>query len=248
MKFFCKISEIKWGLILITIGGGFILSLTLSSILSVLISSLYVIYVLLKTEKTKTEIYNEEEFKRFKYLLLVSTELENVKTLKELYLIKGEKVEAFSDRLSVVSLSEEIFPIIKLEPLSVLEVLGLIKKTKENFITSILVVTLSEELETLVKEMNLNVKFLKVEEMYLLYKKYGENIKLPNIVKIKENKLSNYYKKIFTKKQSKKFLFSGIIITISSIFSFYPLYYIIFGGILMITSVLLRTLKKIPNS
>ncbi|MBO5926343.1 MAG: hypothetical protein J6Q38_02130, partial [Clostridia bacterium] len=153
--------------------GGFILSLTLSSILSVLISSLYVIYVLLKTEKTKTEIYNEEEFKRFKYLLLVSTELENVKTLKELYLIKGEKVEAFSDRLSVVSLSEEIFPIIKLEPLSVLEVLGLIKKTKENFITSILVVTLSEELETLVKEMNLNVKFLKVEEMYLLYKKYG---------------------------------------------------------------------------
>jgi len=45
MKFFCKISEIKWGLILITIGGGVILALLLPAEIIVIMLSIVLICV-----------------------------------------------------------------------------------------------------------------------------------------------------------------------------------------------------------
>ena len=76
--------------------------------------------------------------------------------------------------------------------------------------------------------------------MYLSLKKFNL---LPKATLTKtENKMAfiDKMKGVFIKSNGKKALILGVIILLSSKFSFYPVYYIIFGGLLIVLSLVLR--------
>jgi hypothetical protein len=74
---------------------------------------------------------------------------------------------------------------------------------------------------------------------------------LPDLLQISEKskkiEIKNILKQVFTKKNAKRFLITGVFFTIFSFFTIYPIYYLIFGSILMITGVILRLYGKNNN-
>ena len=224
-------------------GSGYGLSIFLSVLLSIIISSIYVIISALKKESLILKQNNEILIKKFNYTLFLYSQKQILKLLFNYYQTENSVV---IKQNSIILEDEniEIFPIIKHEKICISEVINSYKNTTKNYKTTILGCDFDNEIINFISELNLDIDILTTSEFY---KQLKEKDLLPELKDLHINnkkKLTLYVKNIFTKKQAKRFLVSGIIITLLSFFSFYPIYYILFGGLLMITGVLLRVLKK----
>ena len=220
--------------------GGYALSITLSVVISSIISSFYVVITLIKGER----IFNIENenllIKTFNYQLFITKTKDILKLLENYYKTQNKVVKLTENSVILEEDKIEILPIIKPEEVSLADIVWVYKNLKNDFKITILGVTFSDNALNFIEELSLNISLLKTEELYKLLK---ETNLLPEKIElqiIKKKRLTKVLKEVFTKKHAKRFLFSGIIITIASFFTFYPLYYIIIGGILMITSVILR--------
>ena len=122
------------------------------------------------------------------------------------------------------------------------------KNTKQGYKTVILANEFSNESIKLEKDLNSKIKLCSLTDVYLSLKKAEllPEITLPkNVIKI--NKTTRL-KGIFTKANSKKALLFGVVILLSSKLTFYPIYYIIFGSLLVILALTLRFYGKVTQA
>ena len=98
-------------------------------------------------------------------------------------------------------------------------------------------VEFSDNAKTLCSNLPINIHLLDEYQTYQLFKKYNS---FPNFnIKLKDNKINKkevIKSTIFSKKNSKHYFISGIIILISSLFIRYSIYYIVFATLLFIFS------------
>ena len=222
---------------------GYTASIILSVLSSIIISSVYVIVSAKKGELFFNKQSLEHLIKCFNYKLFLCCKKEVLNLVYNCYKEDG-RVDIKENSILLEDKNIEIFPIIKPENITITDIIWAHKQTTKGAKTLIIGVLFNIEILDFINQLNLNITVMETKELYSLLE---EKNQLPEIeiLPVKNNKkLTLYVKNIFTKKQAKRFLFSGIILTLLSFFSFYPLYYIIFGGLLMTAGVLLRVVKN----
>ena len=121
------------------------------------------------------------------------------------------------------------------------------------FVYKTIVISNEYTLEALtsVNDLTLDIKLLNLNAAYLSLKEY--DLLPKNSILKKQNKLSftTKMKGVFVKTNGKKALLLGSVILLSAKISFFPVYYIIFGILMIIFSLVLRFYGKekepIPN-
>ncbi len=227
--------------------GGYALSLTLSVIISIFISSIFALVTLLKGE---VKFLKEKEInllKAFNYKLYIMPIKDILSVLENYYKSQNKSVTVYENYIVLKDENSKIFPIIKPEEVSLSDIVKVYNIDKNNYKSIIIGTKFNENAEVFIEELSLNITLFKTEELYSLLKEQNLLPKDLQLKSVKKKRLINIFKGIFIKKHAKRFLFSGVIIIFTSFFSFYPLYYIIVGGILMITSVILRLFGKNQN-
>ena len=223
---------------------GYALSITLSVIISIIISSIFAIITLLKKDAKFLKETERDLIKAFNYKLFISPISDIINVLEKYYKLQNKCVKINEKSIILEDEKIKIVPIIKPEEVSLSDVIKVNTETNTNYKIIIIGANFNENVLTFIEELSLNISVIKTEELYFLLKDKNllfENLQLKTV---KKKGLFNILKGVFQKKYAKRFLFSGIIITLTSYFSFYPLYYIVFGGLLMITSVILRLFGK----
>lgn len=223
--------------------GGYSLSIFLSSVISVLISSIFVIYSSMKGEFKRAKELEKQNIKNFNYNLYFITKPNLLEILKGYYERQNKKVIVSENYLTIENESI-IFPIIKPEEITISDIIWCVNNSGNNLKRIILGVNFNSCCEDFINEVGLDIELLKSENLYLTLKEENIFINQIEINPKPKKRLSKYFNKIFTKQQYKRFILAGIVITASSFFSFYPVYYLIFGGTLIFLGVYLKIFKK----
>lgn len=225
---------------------GFLASILLSALIAVIFSLGYVITAIKRGDFIESKYDAENLLNSFNYFLFLKTKSEILKLLEDYFLQKKVKTTILENSILITKSNTEIFPIIKPEIITLSEIIEIRKSVKQSNKVIILAVDFSSEATQIIKKLNLDITLLKTSE---LYKSLSElnilpEIKIYNEPKTKLN-LENFFKKLFAKNNAKKFLITGILLTIMSFFTFYPIFYLIIGTSLMLTSVVLRLKKDV---
>ena len=201
---------------------GFFLSIFLSVLLSVIISSIYVIISARKGELFLDKQNAENLIKSFNYKLFLLSKKQILQHLYDYY-TKTTKAQIKENSILLENENIEIFPIFKPEEISLSDIIWAHKNTTKNYKTLVLGTTFKLEILSFIEELNLSVSVMNSSELYHLLKEKNSLFEFEIISVNNKKKLGLYLKKVFSKKQAKRFLFCGIIITLTSFFSFYPL-------------------------
>ncbi len=229
-------------------GKGFTLSILLSALFAIILSSAYVIIALYKGELLESKFSLDNILLSFNYYLFLKSNLEILNLLKEYYSFKKIPATVYSDHLVLQKSNVNIYALIKPEEITLTEIIDLSKTITKNKIV-IIGVDFSCDVIKMIQKLNLDIALIKTRELYFSLKEVNllPELKIYEIKKQKTDLKSVFYK-IYSKNNAKKFLITGIILTITSLFTFYPIYYLVFGAILMITSILLRLKKEDTNA
>ncbi len=224
--------------------GGFFRALVLSTVIAILISSAFIIISLIKNENSIKNNNEKVSLKSFNYTLMLTPKEEIINLFSDYYFKKNIKVV---ERDSYIILEEEkvkIVPIFDRETVTLIDILKVAKNFNGKLKTVVFGINFEDNLINFILETGLDITLKSSLELYNLLKEENMLIKSITLKQIEKKRLIYVFKEVFTKKQAKRFLLTGGIIISASFFSFYPLYYIIFGGILIITSVILRIFGK----
>ena len=118
------------------------------------------------------------------------------------------------------------------------------KQTKKGYKTVVFAIDNTADATTLLNDLSLRIKLFDINAVYFSLKKFNL---LPNFTILKkQNKITflDKIKGVFIKSNGKKALLIGGVILLSSKLSFYPIYYIIFGSIMIIFSLILHFFGK----
>ncbi len=224
--------------------GGFFRALVLSTVIASLISLTFIVISLIKNEKSLKNNDAKLSLKTFNYTLLLTPKEEIINLFSNYYAKKNKKVV---ERENYIILEEEkvkITPIFDRETVTLTDILKVAKNFNGKLKTVVFGIAFEDNLINFILETGLDITLKNSLELYNLLKEENMLIKSITLKKIDKKRLISVFKEVFTKKQAKRFLLTGGIIILASFFSFYPLYYIIFGGTLIITSVFLRFFGK----
>ncbi len=243
-SFFVFVSALLFFYALFLYGiGGFKRALILSSVIAILISAGVTALSLIKGEASYKKQDDIRSIKAFNYTLLLNDFSDNIELLAKYYATLN-KVIVRENYLILEDENKQIIPLFSSEKISLTDLLNAVKKYNCTFKKEIIAIAFSDELYSFIEEAGLDVTLTKSEELFKKLKKTNVNFKLIKVNEIKKKRLLSVMKEVFTKSNYKRFFISGIIITSASFFSFYPLYYIIFGGALILTSVILKFFGK----
>ncbi len=224
--------------------GGFFIALILPTVIAITISSAFIIISLIKNEKSIKNNDEKLNLKSFNYTLMLTPKEEIINLFSDYYFKKNIKVV---ERDSYIILEEEnvkIVPIFDRETVTLIDILNVAKNFNGKLKTVVFGINFEDNLLNFILETGLDITLKSSLELYNLLKEENILPKSITLKKIEKQRLIYVFKEVFTKKQAKRFLITGGIIILASFFSFYPLYYIIFGGTLIITSVILRIFGK----
>ena len=223
--------------------GGFSLSIFLSTLIAVIISFGFIVFSLKKGETKKNKENEKINIKNFNYNLYFLSKSKLLEILKDYYLIENNDVKLTKNYLEIDGKSI-IIPIIKPEQVTINDIVFAVKQGQHHLKRIILGVNFSEDCIVFINDVGLDIELLKTEELYLMLKEKNITINSIEINPKPKNRIIHNLNKVFTKKQYKRFLLAGVVITASSFFSFYPLYYLIFGGVLLFLGAYLKLFKK----
>lgn len=144
-----------------------------------------------------------------------------------------EKTEELPLRLSNYS----FFPCFRFQELTADDIAKEYQKLKGEISPVILCDKLSDDGKSLCEKLS-----VPIVDGNLLYRAFKDHSAIPDEFPIQtttpiKRKLRNIS---FAKSNSKRFFLSGVLLVISSVFIPYPIYYLIFGSLLLITAVLVR--------
>lgn len=226
----------------------FLLSLLLGILLAISVSCIYIIIISVKGEIILNKKNSEIELKSFNYTLLLMKENDVLTLLQNYYKKRGVDSKIINGSLVLEEKKAQIFAIIKIENITTADILQKYKQSKKNYKTIIFGINFDDNAINLFSEMAIRIDYIKTSEAF---NSLNSLEMLPDLLQISENskkiQIKNLVKNVFTKKNAKRFLITGVFFTIFSFFTIYPVYYLIFGTILMITAVILRLYGKNKN-
>ena len=141
-------------------------------------------------------------------------------------------------------LKSQVFVSFTFEKTTAKEIIEFYKNTKKGYKTIILSNDYTEEGKKLISSFYIRIKLFNLNDAYLSLK--SENL-LPPLTVSKNVMVKNKketFRLFFVKSNFKKPMFYGIIILCLAPFSFYPIYYIVFGCFLLVLSVFMRFFAK----
>ncbi len=213
------------------------LSLTASFLISIAVGS--IAFVILYGKRRKKLLSKKEREARDALLLHLALEKpERVRAaLLEAYLADGKTAHCKDDELSVNELP--VVPVFSLEPVSADEVARLIRRFGEEPF-KIVCNSLTAEAEKLL--VSFGIKAERGDDVYALFAQTGTT---PNPLicgKIPRKTAKQKLRSTFSKSNARPFFTSGLLLLVMSLFTFFPLYYIISGSILLFCAITVRLL------
>lgn len=145
--------------------------------------------------------------------------------------------EAHCGEDEIVAGEEILIPRFTMQPLSADEVARLIRRYGKTSFT-IACNTLSPEAEKLLAPFGL--KAMRCDEVYALFSRTG-TMPSPLICgEIPRRSARQKLRRTFSKSNARPFFVSGFLLLVMSLFTFFPLYYLISGSVLMISAITVR--------
>lgn len=228
----------------------FLKSIAMSSLISAFItfSSLFLIKVY-KNSRAEKNISppSKEELETFFINFLLLSNNEKLSLIQVLFKcgkdfkINKQKIEFYEEnKKACVIINKSLYE------LNNLEIINLIQKNKKIYDKLILI---SNNFSSNYKNIKLDffgteIKFLSAKDLLILSKK--ENLKISEKIKINSEKISlkNIFKGFFSKSHSKSFFFGGFIFIFTSLITPFKTYYLIFGVLFLIFSIISRFNKN----
>lgn len=162
---------------------------------------------------------------------------DTVATLAAAYRAEGKEVETGEETLSVDGIAT--IPLFTMQPVSADAVAVLLKKYgKENFVLACN--DLTPQARSLLS--SFGRASAESEEIYTLLERTGTTPSPLICGEIPRHPLKHKLRRTFSKKNARPFFVSGSVLVLMSLFTFFPLYYLITGALLLITSVGVRAL------
>lgn len=209
---------------------------TLFAVLFALLTGVFCAMLLYGKRKKKVVGKREQEARDALLLHLALDKEERVRAaMLEAYAADGRETHCSGETLEV---NGELFvPLFTMEPVPADEVASLIKKYGERPFT-VACNALSPEAEKLL--LSFGKHAVKGDEVYALFAR-TETIPTPLICgEIPRRTAKQKMRRSFSKRNSRPFFVSGILLLVMSLFTFFPVYYLISGCLLLIGSILVR--------
>ncbi len=221
-------------------GGKFITSLIFSILISLVLAFLYLIFIILNKDKCAIKLDDEN---KINYLKTELCFMDN-QSLLSLFLSFYNKLKvnaiAEKDYLIIEENKCQTFLLFNYEKTESNKVIDCYKRTKRGYSTVILSNEYTLDALNLVNDLSLRIKLFDLKSVYVALKSQDLLPKITVPKKVNSVSFIDKMKGVFKKSNGKKALTLGVIIILSARFSFYPIYYIIFGGGLIIFSIILR--------
>lgn len=180
-----------------------------------------------------------ERERKEKLLLHLALEREKgvADALSAAFLADGKQV--FSDGGALVVEGETVVPLFTMQPLSADAVANVIRTFGETpFVLACNALT--PEAEKLLA--SFGRKAMRADEIFSLFERTGTTPERLICGEIPRPKLKARLRRVFSKKNARPFFTGGILLLFMSLFTFFPLYYLITGSILLLSSVFIRVL------
>ncbi len=221
-------------------GVSFVPSLIFSVLLSLLLSFIFLVFTLFKKQNS---LIKESEKSRMQNTLLELCFMNNDKILNlflTFYKNNNIEVEKEKNYLILKKYSTQVFFNFTLEKTTTTDIIKFYKNTRSGYKTIVIANEFSTESLDLEKDIPSRIKLYNFLDAYLSLKESNllPKLTIPKSVTVINKK--DILKGIFAKTNGKKALMLGVVILLSSRFSFYPIYYIIFGFLMIILSISLR--------
>ena len=229
-------------------GVNFIPSLTLSILISLALGVVWTVFSLIKKDKQGIKLAEENNLLSLKTELCFMSDKSLTDTLLKYYKKANIQAEKENDYIVLPELKCQVFSSFAFEKTDTTKIIEFYKQTKKGYKTVVLSIDYTVDAVSLVNDLSLRIKLFDLNAVYLSLKEYNLLPKTTLTKKVNKISFVDKMKGIFIKSNGKKALTLGIIILLSSKFSFYPVYYIIFGGLLIIFSLILRFWGKSPLS
>ncbi len=211
----------------------FALSLTFSSIISAILTCVFLVFSIIQNNKKLTTTFDKNQVENLKTQICFYDN-DNIANLICSFLdAKNIAYKKLKDKIYLEEQNSFIVWLYKQEKLISTDIIDIIKKCKGEQKIILFCNEISVESLSLIKKCNLPIKAIEIYEFYSLLKKYSL---LPEITIKSDAKkhLKDKLKSVFNKKKAKPFIISGIVIMLSSSLLYNPTLYIVIGSILMI--------------
>ncbi len=189
--------------------------------------------------KNKRKLLTKAERER-KEKLLLHLALEREEKIKDALLSAFEadgKVARLADGGLTVD-GETIIPLFTMQPLSADTVAGVLRTFGDEPFT-LICNDLSPEAEKLL--CSFGRKAVRGDEVFALFERTGKTPEKLICGGIPRLKLKEKARRAFSKKNARPFFTGGILLLIMSLFTLFPLYYLIAGSILLLASIVIRS-------
>lgn len=208
--------------------------LALSTIVAFIISAcVAVVLIKLKDKKFISDLNKQEKLLLKDYLIL--TERSEVIDVFVKYFEKNGSLTSENNTfLTLKNKNVAVIPIFKYEKVTTADVVEVYRKLN-HFKVVVLGCEFTAETLNLIKNESLNISVFNIDDIYFSLKSSDLLPPLNTEVKNKKSSLKNL-KKFFNKKYFKYFFISGIITLLTSSISYFPVYYVVFGSVMLIIS------------
>lgn len=196
-------------------------------------------FVLIYRSHRKKYLSKAERERREKLLLHLALERENgvKRALLAAYSADGKAATLEDDVLTADG--EIVVPLFTMQPLSADAAANVIRAFGETPFT-LACNALTPEAEKLLS--SFGRKAVRGDEIFALFERTGTTPEKLICGEIPRPKLKAKIKRAFSKKNARPFFTGGILLLFMSLFTFFPLYYLISGSILLLSSVFIRVL------
>lgn len=216
----------------------FLLSFTLSACIIFL-------YAKQKVTKRKKYVKNKEEEKKLEKIktkLKMNSDKQNFDFLVKLFTLLDYNFIKSGNKL--IYKNYNVFILFKFEPITKDELCSFYKKTENNAKTLIFCSELSEQSKIFANDFSERIIIQNAENLFLLMKKVNC---FPDVSKIPEKekvKFLETVKSFLIKENGKRFIWYGITLLIISLFTYYPVFYLLIGTILCVLGLIGRFFGK----
>ena len=195
--------------------------------------------LILYARRRKRVVSKREKEARDKLLLHLALEKEERvrSALLEAYTADGKQAHCEEDALNVEG--EICVPLFTMQPASADAIAQILRKYREQPFF-IVCNSITPEAEGLLS--SFSRKAVRGDDVYALF---ARTEKMPDVLicsEIPRRTVKNKLRRTFSKRNARPFFVSGSMLLLMSLFTFFPLYYLITGGILMLSAVFVRAL------
>jgi len=191
-----------------------------------------------KTDKKFLKLCDEKDMEKLKFHLALDSKENNFQRFFNALSKKYQSAQKQDD--CIFANQKNYYISFKLEPVSADQIVDLIKLSNGK---DTVLLTCSATPDALNISKNFNIQIADAKEIYLLLK---ETDCLPEKY-IYSEKMIGFKEKLkfrFSKRAYKGYLLSGAILLFFSLFTFFPVYYLISGGILLLIAVAVKLFGK----